>query len=246
LQSIARKPNLYLMELLIMVDALKRASARNIVVVIPYYGYARQDRKGERCIPITAKLVADLLEKAGVHQVITMDLHAEQIVGFFHIPVNHLSALSTLVEVIKQKKYNNLVVVAPDISRAKHARMMARDMKMPCAVVDKQRIDAQDISVEALIGDVRDKDVMLVDDICSTGLTLHNAALLCKKKGAQNIYAAVTHCFFPEESVNHWVIDTLFTTNTIPCPNTIDYGKFELCNISEVFSQSIEHINNTI
>src|SRR5579872_587310 len=193
LQSIARHPNLYLMELLILVDALKRASARSIVAVIPYFGYARQDRKGKGRVPITAKLVADLLEKAGVTRVLTLDLHTEQIQGFFDIPVDNLYARPVLVEAVEKLGLINLVVVAPDVGSIKLARDFAEGLKVDFAIVDKRRVNAKQVEIDALIGEVTGKNVLLVDDMCTTGGTLKTAANVCKKAGAKSVIAAATH-----------------------------------------------------
>jgi ribose-phosphate pyrophosphokinase len=214
-QSPARRPNHYLMELLIMVDALKRASAKSVVAVIPYYAYARQDRKEKGRVPITARLVADLLEKAGVTRVLTMDLHTEQIQGFFNIPVDHLYARRVFVKALKGLKLKNGVVVSPDIGSNKIARKFAEDLKMDLAIIDKRRISGKKVEVHALIGDVRGKEVILVDDICSTGGTLSMAAKVCKKEGAKSVFAVVTHALLMGGSKLEGV-DQLFVANSVP------------------------------
>lgn len=196
LQTIARHPNPYLMELLIIVDALKRASARSITAVMPYFGYARQDRKDKGRVPITAKLVANMLEKAGVSRVLTMDLHAEQIQGFFDIPVDNLLARPLLVEAAKKEGWSQSVVVAPDIGSFRLARDFAEDLKGEYAIVDKRRVNAKRVEAKALVGDVQGQNVILVDDICSTGGTLKRASQVCKANGSKAVYAVATHGIF--------------------------------------------------
>ncbi|MCB1109958.1 MAG: ribose-phosphate pyrophosphokinase [Chlamydiia bacterium] len=240
-QSIARNPNFYLMELLILIDALKRASARSIVAVIPYFGYARQDRKDKGRVPITAKLVANLLETAGVSRLITMDLHSEQIQGFFDIPVDNLYARTVFAEKIGKLGLKNLVVCAPDVGSAKLARVMATELEAPFAIVDKQRVNAKEVETFALIGDVQGKDVILVDDICSTGGTLQGASQAAKKAGASRVFAAVTHPLF------HQVIegfDRFFVANTVPLPQEIDHSQVEILSVAEVFGKAIQRIVN--
>lgn len=215
LQSPARQPNHFLMELLIIVDALKRASAKSVVAVLPYFAYARQDRKEKGRVPITAKLVADLLERAGVTRVLTMDLHTDQIQGFFNIPVDHLYARPLFVKALKELKLKNAIVVSPDVGSNKMARKFAEDLKLDLAIVDKRRINGRSVEVYALIGDVKGKEVILVDDFCSTGETLKTAARSCKKEGAKKVIAVVTHALLVG---GHKLegIDQLFITNSVP------------------------------
>ena len=241
LQSIARHPNHYLMELLIMVDALKRASARSIVAVLPYYGYARQDRKDKGRVPITAKLVADLLEKAGVTRVLTMDLHAEQIQGFFDIPVDNLYARPLLVRAIGEMGLKDLVVVSPDVGRNRMARKFAEDLKVDLAIVDKRRVSATKVEAAALIGDVRGKNVVLVDDICSTANTLKMAARVCKQSGAKSVNAVVSHGLM----VGEWEksdIDHIIMTDSVP-PNDATKGKrMTSVSVADLFGKAIDRI----
>lgn len=240
-QSIAKKPNFYLMELLILIDALKRASARNIVAVIPYYGYARQDRKDKGRVPITAKLVANLLETAGVSRLVTMDLHSEQIQGFFDIPVDNLYARAVFAKGIQKLGLNEPVICAPDVGSAKLSRIMATEIGASFAIVDKQRMNAKDVEVYALIGEVQGKDVILVDDICSTGGTLKGASKAAKKAGASRVFAAVTHPLFDEEIEE---IDHLLVANTVPLPDEIDHSHVEVLSVAGVFGKAIERIVN--
>ncbi|MBX7066939.1 MAG: ribose-phosphate pyrophosphokinase [Parachlamydiales bacterium] len=215
IQSPARHPNRYLMELLILVDALKRASAKSIVAVLPYYAYARQDRKEKGRVPITARLIANLLERAGVTRLLTMDLHTEQIQGFFDIPVDHLYARPLFVEALKKRKLKDAVIVSPDIGSNKMARKFAEDLKLEIAIVDKRRINGRDVEVNALIGNVKDKVAILVDDISSTGGTLKMAAKVCLKEGAKAVYAVVAHGLLLG---GHKLkgIDELYVTNSVP------------------------------
>ncbi len=241
-QSIARDPNLYLMELLILVDALRRASARSIVAVIPYYGYARQDRKDKARVPITAKLVANLLVTSGVTRVLTMDLHTEQIQGFFDIPVDDLQARPVFVEQIKRLKLTNCIVVTPDTGSVKLARDLAKDLSVDFAIVDKRRLRADKVEVSAVIGDVSDKQVVLVDDIYSTGSTLHMASLVCRKAGANQVFAVVTHPLPSTKGATMESIDKIFVTNTIPIPQAIDKRPFEIVSIARLFGSAIDSI----
>ena len=242
LQTIARYPNLYLMELLILVDALKRASARSITAVIPYFGYARQDRKDKGRVPITAKLVADLLEKAGVTRGLTMDLHAEQIQGFFDIPVDNLYARPLLIEGVKKLGLENFVVVAPDLGSIKLARAFAGQMKADIAVVDKRRVSAEHVESNALIGEVKGKDVLLVDDMCTTGGTLKTAAEVCKKAGAKRIFAAVTHGLFVGPAFEESAIEKMLVSNTVPLGDDVDRSRLEIISVAPLFGRAIDSV----
>ncbi|MCB1115073.1 MAG: ribose-phosphate pyrophosphokinase [Chlamydiia bacterium] len=241
-QSIAKKPNFYLMELLILIDALKRASARSIVAVIPYFGYARQDRKDKGRVPITAKLVANLLETAGAQRVVTMDLHSEQIQGFFEIPVDNLYAQALFASEMKQRKMKDLVVCAPDIGSAKLARLMASELGASFAVIDKERTGPDHVETRGVIGDVQGKEVLLVDDICSTGATLEKAAEAVKQAGAKRAFAAVTHPLFTSEWVERSRLDHLFVTDTIPLPDERDHSQIDILSAVGIFAQAIECI----
>ncbi len=242
LQSVARHPNLYLMELLILVDAMKRASARSIVAVLPYFGYARQDRKGTAREPITAKLVADLLERAGVTRVLTMDLHTEQIQGFFNVPVDNLYAMPLFVEAIKQEKVDKRVVVTPDVGSIKLARSFAEALKCEYAIVDKRRVSAKRVEMNALIGDVKDRDVWIVDDICSTGQTLEAAAMVCKNAGAKRVFAAVTHGIFVGKAFEESAIEKMLVSNTVPLPLNRNDKRLEVVSVAPLFAKAIDYI----
>jgi ribose-phosphate pyrophosphokinase len=241
IQSIARQPNFYLMELLIIVDALKRASAGTITAVLPYYGYSRQDRKDKGRVPITAKLVADMLQVAGVNRVLTMDLHAEQVQGFFDIPVENLYARSLFVERLKEMKLD-CVVVAPDVGSIRMADLLARDLGVEFAIVDKRRINAAKVKVAALIGSVRGKDVVLVDDMYSTGATLKAASLACKEAGAKRVVVVITHGLLLTDPFEDSAIETLLVTNTIPQAHQLEQPKVEMVSAASLFGRAIESI----
>jgi ribose-phosphate pyrophosphokinase len=242
LQTVARHPNFYLMELLILIDALKRASARSINVVIPYFGYGRQDRKGKERVPITARLVADLLEKAGISRVLTMELHAEQIQGFFNVPVDNLYAKSVFAEAVPKLGLQNAVVVSPDVGRIKLARAFAESLKLDLAIVDKNRIDAKKVEANALIGEVKDKDVLLVDDVCSTGGTLKTASWVCKNAGARRICAAITHGLMVGKAFEESAIEMMLISNTIPVPEGMKLDRIGIVSVAPLFAKAIDSI----
>jgi ribose-phosphate pyrophosphokinase len=242
IQSIARQPNFYLMELLILIDALKRASAKSITAVLPYYCYARQDRKDKGREPITAKLVADLLERVGVTRVMTMDLHTEQIQGFFNIPVDHLHARLSLIQAIKKYGVNDCVIVTPDIGSVKLGREFSSDMGTDMAVINKRRLDAEQVEANALIGEVKGRDVLLVDDMYSTGGTMKKAARVCKALGARRIFGAVTHgLMIGQDSIVDGLIERLFITNSvIPTEGSIQ-SNVEIVSVAPIFGQAIQY-----
>jgi ribose-phosphate pyrophosphokinase len=234
LQTIALDPNNYLMELLILVDALKRASAKSINVVIPYYGYCRQDRKDKPRVPITARLVANMLESAGITSVLTMDLHAEQIQGFFNVPVDNLHSRSLFAEAFREFDKSNLIVVAPDAGSVKLTRNVASCLGVEFAVLDKLRICANEVQVVTVIGNIEGKDVLLADDMCSTAGTLVSAAKACQEKGAKRIFCVVTHGIFVGDSVEkieRSPIEKLLICNTIPWTSRLD-GSTKITSIS--------------
>ena len=242
LQTIAHRPNSYLLELLIIIDALKRSSARSITAVIPYFGYARQDRKDRGRVPITAKLVANLIEKAGASRVLTMDLHAEQVQGFFDIPVDNLYARPLLVAEIQKLKLQNYIVVAPDIGSIKLARAFSALLNVDLAIVDKRRINADRVEMNALIGDVKDKNVLLIDDMCSTGGTLKMASFVCKKAGAKQIFAAVTHGLMLGEAFEESAIEKLLISDTVPLGPNVSKDRLQVVSIADLFGKAIECI----
>lgn len=242
IQTIALDPNTYLMELLIIIDALKRASALTITPVIPYYGYARQDRKDKPRVPVTAKLVADLLERAGATHLLTMDLHAGQIQGFFNVPVDHIHGMPSLAQAVKQMGPKDLVVVAPDIGSVKMARTYATALNAGFAVIDKQRLTNHEVEA-TVIGDVKGKDVLLADDMCSTGGTLVSAAKACREKGAQRIFAAATHGLLVGdcvERIEESLIEALFISNTIPFTERLAGStKIRTISVGNLFAHAI-------
>ncbi len=244
MQSVARHPNLYLMELLIIVDALKRASARSIVAVLPYFGYARQDRKDKGRVPITAKLVANLLEKAGVTSVLTMDLHVDQVQGFFDIPVDNLYARPVLADAVTRLGLQKCVVVAPDVGSIRLARAYAANLGADWAIIDKRRVRADEVEPNALIGEVKHKDVLLVDDLCSTGDTLKKAAGVCKRAGASRVFAAVTHGLLIGKAFEESAIEKMLVTNTISPSDQLIRGKVEQVSVAALFAEAIDSIVN--
>lgn len=239
-QSIARRPNFYLMELLILIDAFKRASARSIVAVIPYYGYGRQDRKNKGREPITAKLVADLLERAGVTRVMTMDLHTEQIQGFFNIPVDNLYARPVLIEAFKKEGVKDSVVVTPDIGGVKLAREFSSDLGTDMAIVNKRRLDAEKVETDALIGEIKGRDALLVDDMFSTGGTMRKAAGVCRAHGSKKVFGVVTHGLMLTKQVDE--LDKLLITNTVPLPEGNTFTNVEVVSVASVFAKAIEYV----
>ncbi len=245
IQTIARNPNHYLMELLIMIDALKRASAKSIIAVIPYFGYARQDRKDKPRVPITAKLVADMLTTAGADRVLTMDLHAGQIQGFFNIPVDNLYARPFLADAMEKEKVKDLVVMGPDLGAIKIARAYANHLNGEFAVMDKRRISSEKVEISAIIGDVKGRDVLIADDMCSTGGTLSLAAEVCKKAGAKRIFAAFTHGLLVGDSVQRLInspIEKIFLSNTVPLLEEHRHEKFEVVSVAGLFGEAIRCI----
>lgn len=242
-QTIAGKPNYYLMELLILLDALKRASAKSIVAVIPYFGYARQDRKDKPRVPITAKLVADLLATAGATRVLTMDLHASQIQGFFDIPVDNLYARPWLLKAIEEAGVAgpSLVVAAPDLGAIKQARAYANGLNADFALLDKRRISSEKVEVYSIIGGVEGLDVLFVDDLISTGGTLVAAAEACQQAGARRIFAVATHGLLVGqalEAIGKSPIETLFTTDTVPA-RAGEEKRVKRVSVAELFGEAM-------
>lgn len=245
LQSLGENPNLYLMELFIILDALKRASAASITVILPYLAYARQDRLDKPGVPISAKLVANLLTQAGTDHLITMDLHSEQIEGFFDIPVYQLLSRTLLIPYCASLGLENMVVVAPDKGGIKIASAYARGLGSPIALIDKERIDSFQVAMRLFIGDVRGKTVLLPDDMCSTAGTLVNAADVCAEQGAKRILAVVGHGLFIEnalEKIEKSPIEMVITTNSIPIPDHIrNHSKIHVVSIAPLLAGAITH-----
>lgn len=245
-QSVALDPNFYLMELMIIVDALRRASARDIAVVIPYYGYCRQDRKDKPRVPITAKLVANLLVQAGVTRVLTVDLHAGQLQGFFDIPVDLLHGRVPLLEEIKKAELKDCIVVAPDIGSVKIARSYADELGVGIAIIEKNRLSATEVKDVTIIGDVKGKDVLLADDMCSTGATIVSAAKACQEKGAKRIFAVFTHNLCSEDAVKkleNSPLETVWTTNTVQYTDRLKGAKkLKIVSIAPLLAYAIRSI----
>lgn len=245
IQSTCAPVNDNLLELLIMIDALKRASAARINAVIPYYGYARQDRKARARDPITAKLVADLITAAGADRVLTMDLHAAQIQGFFDMPVDHLLGVPILAEYFAKENIEDLVVVSPDLGSVTRTRSFAERLHAPMAIIDKRRPKANVSEVMNVIGDIKDKNVILIDDIIDTAGTITNGANALKEMGAKEVYAACTHSVLSGpaiERINQSVIKKLVTTNTIPLSPEKQSDKITTLSVAPLFAKAITRI----
>lgn len=218
IQPTSPPANHHLMELLIMIDAARRASARRVTAVIPFFGYARQDRKDQPRVPITAKLVANLLTAAGATRVITMDLHAQQVQGFFDIPVDHLYAAPVMFRYFRQKNIPDLVCVSPDIGGVKMVNAYAHMFHAPLAIIAKKRTSASEVEVLNVVGDVKGKNVLMIDDLTETGGTLTRAADVLRKKGAKKIYAAVSHAILNAEAIERLrrsQLEELVTTDSV-------------------------------
>ncbi len=248
LQPTSPPVNDNLMELLIIIDALKRASAGRINVVMAYYGYARQDRKDKSRVPITAKLVADLISVAGADRVISIDLHADQIQGFFDIPLDRLQAMPIIADYILTHNFdlNKLVVVSPDVGSVKRSRSLAERLGVPMAIIDKRRPKENIAEVMNVIGDVNGKDVIMIDDIIDTGGTLVGAAEALKNLGAEHIFAACTHALLSGpaiERIKYSPIDKLVATNTIPLSEEKKIDKIEIVSVAGLIAKAIQRVH---
>ena len=246
-QSTNNPVNENLMELLIMIDALRRASAGRITAVIPYYGYARQDRKAKARDPITAKLVANLITAAGADRVLTMDLHAAQIQGYFDIPLDHLLGGSLLADYFNEKNIEDLVVVSPDLGSVTRSRKFANQLEgeVPLAIIDKRRPKANVCEVMNLIGDVKGKNVIMLDDMIDTAGTITNAANALKEFGAKNIYACCTHAVLSGpaiERIENSAISELIVLDTIRLPKEKELDKIKVLTVAEMFGEAIKKI----
>ena len=245
-QSSSPPTNHHLMEMFIMMDALRRASASSITAVLPFYGYARQDRKDQPRVPITAKLVANLIVAAGANRVLAVDLHAQQIQGFFDIPVDHLYASPVMFEYLKAKKLDDLVVVSPDVGGLKMAHAYSQVLNAGLAIVAKRRKSATEVESVAVIGDIRGKNVLMVDDLTETAGTLTNAAALLRKRGAKKIFACVSHANLSElgiERLRKSKIDELITTDTVLRP-VIDGGQITTLSVAGLLGEAIKRIHS--
>ncbi len=239
-----------LMELLVLIDAARRASAKRITAVLPYYGYARQDRKDQPRVPITAKLVANLICAAGADRVLTMDLHASQIQGFFDIPVDHLYAINTICEYFREKKLDGrkTVVVSPDVGSIKMARAYAKRLGASFAVVDKRRLSPDKTEVMNVLGSVKNKIAILVDDIVATGGSLVEAAEVLSKKGAVEVYAGISHGVLSgnalERIASCKVLKELVITDSIPFRKKVKNQKVKVVTVSSLLADAIYRIHN--
>ena len=248
LQSTSNPANDHLMELLIMIDAARRASARRITAVIPYFGYARQDRKTRARDPITAKLVANLLTSAGADRVLTMDLHAPQIQGFFDIPTDNLLGMPILIAHYVKRMFvgDDLVIVGPDLGSVNRSRNFASTVNAPLAIIEKRRPKANQSEVMNLIGDVKGKRVLLVDDMIDTAGTIVKGAQSLYDYGATEVYACCTHAVLSGEAIdrlNNSCIKELVMTNTIDIPEEKKLDKFRLLSVAPMFAEAIERIH---
>lgn len=236
-----------LMEILVFVDALKRASARKINVVIPYFGYARQDRKAKPRQPITSKLVANLLYTAGVHRVITVELHAAQIQGFFDCLVDELTAIPLLSKYFKNKVTKDTVIVSPDHGGVNRARRIAERLNLPIAIIDKRRVAANVAEVMNIVGDVSGKDCLMVDDMIDTAGSCSAGAKLLKAKGAKTVSIACTHGVFSgpaAERLLDGTFDQIVCTDSIPLPEKMKHPKVKVLSLAPMIASVIDHIEN--
>jgi len=248
IQSTCDPVNENLIELLIYIDCLRRASASRITAVLPYFGYARQDRKDEGRVPITAKLVANLIVTAGADRVLTMDLHAAQIQGFFDIPVDHLLAEPVISYSLKQMSLHDVVLVSPDVGNVKRARTYAQRFGVELAIIDKRRVSGSDTVVGRIIGSVKDKIVFMVDDLIATAGTVCNAAFACKEAGATAVYVAATHpllCGPAVERLKKAPIDRIIVTDTIPLNPKAgqELKNMTVLSVSELLGEAIRRIH---
>lgn len=241
-------PNENIMELLILIDALKRASAKRITAVIPYFGYARQDRKDQPRVPITAKLVANLLATAGADRILTMDLHAQQIQGFFDIPVDHLYAIGVFIEYINKLKLDNLVIVSPDVGGIKMARAYAKRLSAGLAIIDKRRDSPEKTEVMHILGEVEGKNVILVDDLISTGSSLIEAIEALKKAKCKSIRAAVSHGILSGPAIERIdkcsELKELVISDSVPLGNNKKHPRIKVLSVAGLLGEAIKRIHN--
>ena len=249
IQPLCDPVNDNLMELLIMVDALKRSSVERISVVLPYFGYSRQDRRARSArVPITAKVVANMLTSMGVERLLTIDLHADQIQGFFDIPVDNIYATPLFLADIHKQNYQDTIIVSPDVGGVVRARALAKQLNSDLAIVDKRRPEANVSEVMQIIGDVKDKCCIIVDDICDTAGTLCHAADALKDQGASKVFAYITHPIFSgkaDQNINNSTIDGIIVTDTIKLSKKInDTGKIRQITVAEMLAETLRRIDN--
>jgi len=239
-----------LMELLVILDCLRRASVARATAVIPYFGYARQDRKAEGRVPITAKLVANLIVTAGADRVLTMDFHSPQIQGFFDIPVDELLGVKVIAPFIESLNKKNLCVLSPDVGGTKLARVYSKQLKCEIAVVDKRRVSGEETVVYNLIGDVQGRDVILVDDIIATGGTVIEGVKIAKEKGARTITVCATHGVFAKDALKRLAVsdvETIIVTDTIPPnPYANETEKLKILPVAPIFAEAVRRIHNDL
>lgn len=251
IQSTCAPVNDNVVELLIMIDALRRASAGRITAVIPYFGYARQDRKAKARDPISAKLVANLITVAGADRILTMDLHTPQLQGFFDIPVDHLLGVPILAKYFREKFENceNFIAVSPDVGGVTRTRKFAQRLDIPIAIIDKRRPKANVSEIMNVIGDIKNKDVVLIDDLIDTGGTIVNSANVLLEMGANEVYACCTHGVLSGqaiENINDSPIREVVMLNTIPLPKDKNSTKITSLSVAELFAEAIERIYGDI
>ncbi len=237
-----------LMELLIMMDAFRRSSADRITAVMPYYGYARQDRKDRPRVPISAKLVADLLTSAGANRVLALDLHAGQIQGYFNIPVDHLYATPVTVEYFRELELEDITVVSPDTGGVERARAFAKRLQAPLAIIDKRREDAHTVEVVNVIGDIKGRTCLIVDDMIDTGGTLTRGAMTLMEKGARQVYACCVHGVFAGDAVCRVEASPLLqvvATDSIPlCSKAQQCGRIKVLSVAKLLAEAIRSIHD--
>ncbi len=240
-------PNDALMECLVLIDAARRASSRRITAVLPYYGYARQDRKDRPRVPITAKMVANLIVSAGARRVLTLDLHANQIQGFFDVPVDHLYSVNVFADYLLRKNLKDLAVVTPDVGGIKMARAYANILGASLAIVDKRRVSGEDSEVMNIIGEVKDKNVVMMDDLISTGGSIVKAATVLKEHGALDIYAGIVHPVLAGpavERIESSPLKELVVSNSIPIADKVKNGKIKVLSVAPILAEAIRRIHN--
>jgi ribose-phosphate diphosphokinase len=248
IQSTSGDVNENIMELLIFIDALKRSSAKEIIAVIPYFGYARQDRKADPRDPITSKLIANLLSAAGATRIVTMELHRKQVQGFFDIPLDHVEALPILADYFEKKGFSqdeNTVVVAPDIGSVKRARELAKWLEIPLAIIEKRKNEDGEHNVENIIGDVRGKKVIIIDDMINTAKTIEMAADALMENGATEIYCCATHAIFSDlavERLKKSPIKEIIVTDTIELSEDKKFDKLTILSTDEIFGEVLRRI----
>ena len=251
-QPTCKPVNESLVELLIVLDALRRASARRVTAVMPYYGYARQDRKDRPRVPISSKLVADLITSAGANRILALDLHAGQIQGYFNIPVDHLYATPVTVEYFRrlkaERKIEEMTVVSPDTGGVERARAFAKKLGVPLAIIDKRREDADVVEVMNVIGDVAARTCLIVDDMVDTGGTLARGARALKEKGAERVYACCVHGVFAGDAISRICdsdLEQVVTTNSIPvCPDVQQCARIKVLSVGRLLAEAIKSIHD--